>query len=293
MFIVVWSLGDHILFAVEGPLGLHLAVEGGEGRRLGQIGGARNVGVIFGVGAVYLLARYGRVGYPVFYALAAACALVAGQFYWRLKVGHAAPPSRRFVWKRRYYRLFYAISALFGVRKQIFLAFGGWVLVSLHGVPVSTIALLYVIAAGIGVVLRPLLGDVIDWVGERAVLATDELLLLAICMVYAFVQDVAPAVRRLRAGQRAVRAAHRAHHLPEEDRRGPVRHHADDRRRHHDRPRGGDEPAGAVGLVCGSATATSGSSCWPGRSRSAGFFVCLRIRTPARPGAPRTAGAPA
>jgi len=64
------------------------------------------------------------------------------------------------------------------------------VLVSLHGVPVSTIALLYFIAAGLGVLFRPLLGDIIDWVGERVVLAADEILLLGICLVYAFVDDV-------------------------------------------------------------------------------------------------------
>jgi MFS family permease len=40
------------------------------------------------------------------------------------------------------------------------------------------------------VILRPLLGEVIDWLGERTVLATDELLLLAICMTYAFAGDL-------------------------------------------------------------------------------------------------------
>ncbi len=49
-------------------------------------------------------------------------------------------------------------------------------LVEIHGVPVSTIALLYFIAATLGVILRPLLGEVIDWLGERTVLAADELL---------------------------------------------------------------------------------------------------------------------
>ena len=97
--------------------------------------------------------------------------------------------SRRLVIKKKY-GIFYAISALFGVRKQIFLAFGGWVLVSLHGVPVTTIALLYFIAAALGVLVRPLLGDVIDWVGERIVLAVDEVMLLVICLMYAFVTDV-------------------------------------------------------------------------------------------------------
>lgn len=53
----------------------------------------------------------------------------------------------------------------------------------------STIALLYFIAASLGVVSRPLLGEVIDWVGERKVLAADELLLLGVCLTYAFAGD--------------------------------------------------------------------------------------------------------
>ena len=94
---------------------------------------------------------------------------------------------------KRKYGLFYAISALFDIRKQIFLVFGTWVLVSLHEVPVSTIALLYFIASALGVLLRPLLGDVIDWLGERTVLAVDELMLLVVCLVYAFAGDILPA----------------------------------------------------------------------------------------------------
>ncbi len=189
VFIVIWSLGDHIIFAVEGPIGLKLADGGREGRRLGQFGGARNLGTILGVGTIYVLARFLGDRFSLFYAIAAGSALVAGVLYARLQIGRGDPPSRRLVYKKKY-RLFYAISALFGIRKQIFLAFGAWVLVEIHGVPVSTIALLYFIAASLGVILRPLLGEVIDWLGERTVLATDELLLLAICMTYAFAGDL-------------------------------------------------------------------------------------------------------
>ncbi len=190
-FLIIWSIGDHVIFAVEGPVGLLLSKQGGEGRRLGQIGGARNLGVILGVGGIFLLARILGDAYTVFYLVAAGCALVAGWFYLRLQVGRGSRPSRRFVMKRKY-GIFYAISALFGVRKQIFMAFGGWVLVSIHGVPVSTIALLYFIAATVGVVLRPLLGDVIDWLGERIVLSADEVLILLICLCYAFASDLLP-----------------------------------------------------------------------------------------------------
>ncbi len=189
VFIVVWSMGDHIIFAVEGPIGLTLAKRGNEGRRLGQLGGARNFGTILGVAGVWGLAKVWGDRFDLFYGLAAVCALAAGWHYMHLKVAETVARSRRLVIKKKY-GIFYAISALFGVRKQIFLAFGGWVLVSLHGVPVTTIALLYFIAAALGVLVRPLLGDVIDWVGERIVLAVDEVMLLVICLMYAFVTDV-------------------------------------------------------------------------------------------------------
>lgn len=197
LWIVVWSLGDHIIFAVEGPLGLKLAREGGEGRRLGQLGGARNLGTILGVGGIWLLARVAGDRYDWFYLFGGICAAVAAWFYLRLHVGKGDPRSRRLIYRRRYW-IFYGISALFGIRKQIFLVFGTWLLVSVHGVPVSTIALLYFIASALGVLLRPLLGDVIDWFGERIVLAADELLLLAVCLVYAFAGELIPAPWGLR-----------------------------------------------------------------------------------------------
>lgn len=189
LFTIIWSMGDHIIFAVESPIGLNLAKQGAEGRRLGQLGGVRNIGLILGVGAIYLLAKILGDQYHLFYLVAAVSAVLAGVCYFRLRVGRDSPPSRRIVFKKKY-GIFYAVSALFGVRKQIFLAFGGWVLVSIHGVSVETIAILYIIAAVLGIVMRPLLGDVIDWLGERVVLAADELLLLVICLTYAFAGDL-------------------------------------------------------------------------------------------------------
>ena len=189
MWIVIWSMGDHIIFAVEGPLGLKLAKRGAEGRRLGQLGGARNLGVILGVGSVWLLAKFIGDRYDLFYLVAGASAAIAGVMYFRLTIGKEDAPSRRLVYRREYH-IFYAISALFGIRKQIFMVFGTWVLVSLHDVPVSTIALLYFAASALGVLMRPLLGDVIDWLGERKVLAADEIMLLFVCMIYGFASDI-------------------------------------------------------------------------------------------------------
>ncbi len=196
-WIFVWSLGDHMNFALSGAVGLKLAARGGEGRRLGQFGAATNVGILIGAGGVFLLAKFLGDRYRLFFTLGAACAIVGAYLFSRMEVDRGRAPSRRLV-LRREYGVYYAISALFGIRKQIFYVFGSWVLIQLHGVSVATIASLFFMGAALGVVLRPLLGDVIDWVGERAVLAVDELLLIVICLSYAFASDLLPAPWDLR-----------------------------------------------------------------------------------------------
>jgi predicted MFS family arabinose efflux permease len=288
LFIIIWSMGDHIIFAVEGPIGLRLASGGREGRRLGQFGGARNLGTIVGVGAVFLLARFFGDNFGLFFAVAAASALVAGALYARLRVGRADPPSHRLVFKRRY-GLFYAISALFGIRKQIFLAFGAWVLVEIHGQPVSTIALLYFIGSALAVFMRPLLGEVIDWLGERVVLAADELLLLAICLTYAFAADVF-------SGNTVLIALYAAYVLDmilfalRVARTTYLKKIAEDP--------GDITPTISMGITIDHAVATTlpilSGYIWEaygfrwvfilaGAIALVGFFVCLRIRTPERP----------
>jgi hypothetical protein len=189
IFIIIWSMGDHIILTIQDPIGLKLAREGSTGRRLGQLGGARNLGVIIGVGAMYTMAKLIGNRYDIFYSLAAFFAALASITYYQLSVGRHDIRSQRFVFKKKY-TIYYAISALFGVRKQIFLAFGGWVLVKIYNEDVSTIAMLYFIAAVLGVAVRPLLGDIIDWFGEKKVLAVDELLLILICLTYAFAGDL-------------------------------------------------------------------------------------------------------
>jgi 4-hydroxybenzoate polyprenyltransferase len=189
LFLILWSLGDHIIFAVEDAIGLRLAQNHSPGRRLGQIGAARNLGIIIGVGIMALMARRPGDRYELFYILAALFAGAAAGAYLKLNPRNNEKPSRRLVF-HRHYTIYYAISALFGMRKQIFLAFGAWVLVTLHDVNVATIATLYFIASALGVFLRPLLGDIIDWFGERLVLAVDELLLILVCLAYAFSGDL-------------------------------------------------------------------------------------------------------
>jgi predicted MFS family arabinose efflux permease len=84
------------------------------------------------------------------------------------------------------YRLYYVLNLLTGARKQIFLTFGPWVIVSVFKQPTQTIATLLTIGGVIGILFQPLLGRAIDRFGEKIILQTEAIMLVVVCLGYGF-----------------------------------------------------------------------------------------------------------
>lgn len=183
VWMLVWSTGSHLFMTVESVMGLRFAKEGGHGRRLGQISGMTNLAAIAGAGVVWLLAKAAG---PWLYRGAFLCgslaALTAAALFARMERGgeEAAPGGKRFVF-RWSYRWYYLLNILFGARKQIFLTFAPWVLVTVFGASPALMAALALAAAALGVVFRQAFGALTDRVGERRMFVADALILLVIC----------------------------------------------------------------------------------------------------------------
>lgn len=189
-WMMLWSLGDHLFITAEATIGLKLAEANRAGRRLGQLTGARNLSMILGTAAVWLLMDRLGVRYPGVYALAAATAILAAVAFSRLRLpGDGGGNPRRFVLKKRYTR-FYLLNIFWGARKQLFLTFSPWVLVSVFHTPPQTIALLVMAAAVGGVVFRQYFGLAVDRFGERAVLVVDGVAMAAICLGFALSANI-------------------------------------------------------------------------------------------------------
>jgi predicted MFS family arabinose efflux permease len=173
---------------VESVMGLRFSREGGQGRRLGQISGVTNFAAIAGAGFVWMLAKAaGPALYKAAFLFAAAASLVSAVFFSRIPKGggEAAPGGKRFVFRWRY-KWYYLLNILFGARKQIFLTFAPWVLVTQYGASPSVMAALALAAAALGVVFRQTFGALTDRVGERRMFMADALILLFICGGFAF-----------------------------------------------------------------------------------------------------------
>ncbi|MFA5138265.1 MAG: MFS transporter [Elusimicrobiota bacterium] len=179
-----WSLADHLFMPIESAVGLRLARAGQQGRRLGQISGARALAMILGCALVWVFARLcGDSLYPRLYGAAALAALAASWAFSRM--GSESEGGGPRIVFRSEYRHFYWLNVLFGARKQVFLTFAPWLLVTVFGTSPGAMAALFMAASVLGVVFRQAFGDFVDRFGERRMFYADAAILFVICAGFA------------------------------------------------------------------------------------------------------------
>lgn len=185
-WMVIWSAGSHLYMVMNQSIGVSVAEDNRVGSRLGQLAGASTAAIVVGAAVVWLGTKYLGLAYTHIYVLAAISTFLGALLLIPMKIKHPGGngPSVRFVVRRRY-GLFYALSVLFGARKQVFMTFGPWVIIRVFHQPASTIAMLWIVASLLGVVFKPFLGRLVDTWGERKVLMGEALALVLVCLGYA------------------------------------------------------------------------------------------------------------
>ena len=182
-FMILWSSGSHLLMPVRSSIGLDLADPESRGKRLGQLAGMGIAAGMVGCGIVWVVLKFWRPDYRLTFAIGGVMAIVAAVFYGAMRLPGMHIRRPRYVWRREY-ALYYVLAALFGARKQIFITFGPWVLVRVFDQPAYIFAQLWIVGALLGMVLHPLLGRLIDRVGERRILVGDSVCVLLVCLGY-------------------------------------------------------------------------------------------------------------
>jgi predicted MFS family arabinose efflux permease len=191
IWLFIYSLGNHLFMPVASTIGMELAREGQDGRRLGQLNSIRNFAVIMGSFIVALGFRYFGFTFQHTFTIAAALLLVAAVLLFMM-TPEPIVEKRNFLQLHKEYRLFYILNVLSGARKQLFVTFAPWVLVSVLGQPTQVMATLFTIGGVIGILFQPLLGWAIDKLGERTVLAAEAVILVFVCFGYGFAKFIFP-----------------------------------------------------------------------------------------------------
>jgi len=184
-WLFILSLGQHLYMPLASTIGMELAQEGRDGRRLGQLNAIRNFAAILGSFIVVLGFKYLGFSFTHTFTLAALLLTVAAVLFLNMKP-MPVTAKRGFLTFHREYRLYYLLNILSGARKQLFITFAPWVLVSVLGQPTQIMATLFTIGGLIGILFQPLLGWTIDRFGERFVLSSEAVILIFVCFGYGF-----------------------------------------------------------------------------------------------------------
>jgi predicted MFS family arabinose efflux permease len=185
VFLFIYSMGQHIFMPVASTIGMELAADGKTGQRLGQLNAVRNLATIVGSLIVFLGFKYFGFTFKHSFMIAAVCFAAAALLLFCMKP-QKDPPIKAFLRLRKEYSLVYFLAVLYGSRKQIFITFAPWVIVTIYHKPTQTIATLMTIGGVIGILFQPILGRAIDKLGERVILATEAVIFVFVCLGYGF-----------------------------------------------------------------------------------------------------------
>jgi predicted MFS family arabinose efflux permease len=191
IWLFLYSLGNHLFLPIQSTIGMELADPDKPGQRLGQIYSFRNMAAILGSFLVFLGFKYFKFSFNHTFVLCAIGLLIAAILLFAMKPEKTNYPAT-YLKLHKEYRLYYLLAILYGSRKQLFLTFGPWVLVTIFHQPTQAMATLYMIGGIIGIVFQPLLGYMIDHLGEKAVLMAEALLLIIVCFGYGFSRSFLP-----------------------------------------------------------------------------------------------------
>jgi MFS family permease len=188
VWIVVISLGEHMLMVVLDAAVIHNSKPENRSVRMGQMRAFVTASGL--AGSLYLwLGWYNSESAfsTVFGVAAGACFFATLLLFWMK--GDSYPEHLsirdRFIFKKRYGK-YYLLEVFFGARKQIFITFGFWVLVYTLGKSPEYIGKIMIVAGIGGVFFKPFVGKLVQIFGERIVLSIDAVILVAVCVLYAF-----------------------------------------------------------------------------------------------------------
>jgi predicted MFS family arabinose efflux permease len=200
-FIMIWSLGEHVVMPVRSAVAMQVAKPDHTGQALGYlsavmhfgaVAGSLLVALIFFVGTV-VFKRHETALFNVVWGLIVALMAVSVACSFSKHAPNAPSRRPRLYFNGRFWR-FYGLELFYGARKQIFMTFAPYVLIREYGFSTATMALLLGVCATVNIVAAPLVGRLADRWGYRNIMIWDTVILAFVCLLYGFAGDLFPTV---------------------------------------------------------------------------------------------------
>jgi predicted MFS family arabinose efflux permease len=182
----VMSVGFHYFETANQALSLQLLPKSEAPKVLGKVASATAAAQLVAYGLIALVFWGFKPSYEALYLAFAVGTLGLLALAWLLfpRFQGSVPQRKGIVLRRRYW-LYYALTFLSGARRQLFMAFGGWLLVERFGYDLASFSVLLFIYCAINLVAGPLFGRLIARIGERATIIIENVALVAVFVGYA------------------------------------------------------------------------------------------------------------
>ena len=182
----VMSVGFHYYETMAQSLTLQIVPKAQAPHVLGRIGSAQAIGQLSAFGLIMLAWTFLNPSYETLFLVSGVFVVLSGiaiaLFFPRF---NGPVVQRRGLILRSRYWLYYALTFMGGARRQIFMAFGGFLLVEKFGFGVSKMALLLLITYAINTLAAPRLGAAIARFGERRTVMFENITLIIVFFGYA------------------------------------------------------------------------------------------------------------
>jgi predicted MFS family arabinose efflux permease len=182
----VMSVGFHYFETVNASLQLQLLPKAEAPRLIGMVTAAGATASFVSYGGLAIAWWAGWRSYEQLYlvvgATCATLALVAMSFFRRFE--GPVPQRKRLLLRKRYW-LYYMLTFMTGARRQLFFAFGGFLLVKKFGYSVADMAMLMLVTTSLNSLLAPRLGALVIKAGERRTIMLENMVLILVFSGYA------------------------------------------------------------------------------------------------------------
>ena len=185
VWLFTYSMGQHLFLPLISSMGMSFAEDGHDGKKLGQINALNNIATIAGSAVIFIGFGFLNFNFGKSFTIAAAVFFVSSLFLLSIKKERTAKAKTKLVFRKEY-SFYYWLCVLFGTRKQLFLTFAPWVIVTIFEKNTAVVAKLMTIGGVIGIGFNPILGRLVDRMGERFIFICEALLLVLVCLGYAF-----------------------------------------------------------------------------------------------------------
>jgi len=188
---VLMSVGFHYFETAQMSLSLQWLAKDKAPKALGLQMTAKSVASIVAYAFLWVCLEFFDVSYAWLYALGGGVTVVIAFAVWGAFPkfeGHTAQHRKPIL--RRQYWLFYALTFMGGARRQIFVVFAGFLLVTKFGLSAAEVSGLYLANHVVTSVFAPYLGKWITRFGERKALIIEYCGLIIVFLGYAVTEDV-------------------------------------------------------------------------------------------------------